>query len=117
MFTIHENEVKGKELPGRMHKMIIGPDNFGKSERMCFGIAYFPPRAHAPTHVHPKEEEIIYILTGSGEIIFDEKPESVTPGTCVYIPPRVKHSINNTGTKKMKVIYVFSPPVVQGSYG
>ncbi len=117
MYTIHEDEVEAKKLPGRIHKMVIGPDNFGKCKNMCFGVADFPPQAHAPAHVHFKEEEIIYILTGSGEIYFDGIPEAVSPGTCVCIPPGIEHSINNRSKETMKVVYVFSPSVVQGSYG
>jgi len=117
VYTIHESEVEAKKLPGRDHKMIIGPDNFGKCKNMCFGVANFPPHSHAPTHAHSKEEEIIYVLTGSGEIYFNGVPEVVKQGTCVCIPPKVEHSINNTSKEIMKIIYVFSPPVVQGSYG
>ena len=42
MYTIHEREVEAKHLTGRDHKMIIGPDNFGRAENMCFGLADFP---------------------------------------------------------------------------
>jgi len=114
-YTIHESQIEAKELPGRSHKMIIRPDNLG-SENMCFGVADFPPRAHAPAHVHETEEEILYVLSGSGEMFFDGKSESVKPGTCILVPKGVTHSINNTSTQVMKVTYVFSPPVVQGSY-
>lgn len=116
MYTIHENDVEMKQLPGRRHKMIIGPENFGKAKNMCFGVADFPPESHAPAHVHSGEEEILYVLSGSGEIYFDGKPEPVKPGTCIYVPDGVKHSINNTSKQILKVVYVFSPPVVQGSY-
>jgi len=112
---IHESEIEAKQLPGRSHKMILRPDNIG-TETMCFGVADFPANAHAPAHVHENEEEIIYILTGKGEIYFDGKPEPVEPGSCVFIPKKVVHSINNTSNEVMKLNYVFSPPVVQGSY-
>ena len=114
--TIHENEVQAVQLPGRAHKMIVGPNNFGPAEKMCFGVADFPPMKHAPGHVHESQEEILYILTGKGEFYFDGVPEEVEPGTCVYVPQGVTHSINNTGEEVLKVIYVFSPPVAQGSY-
>ncbi len=114
--TIHEDEVEARQLPGRAHKMIIGTNTFAGCKNMCFGVADFPPQKHAPSHVHNKEEEIIYILTGSGEIFFNNLPEEVRPGTCVYIPAGVEHSINNTCDDVMKLVYVFSPPVVQGSY-
>ena len=113
---IHENEVEYVKLTGRDHKMIIGPDKALESEHMAFGVADFPANAHAPAHVHDNGEEIIYILTGSGEIYFDGEPEPVEPGSVVYIPQGVEHSINNTSGEVMKLAYVFSPPVRQGSY-
>lgn len=115
-YTIHENEVEAVALTGRDHKMIIGPGRFGDAKNMCFGVAYFPPNSQAPGHVHPGEEEIIYVLSGKGRIFFDGKPESVEPGTCVYVPPGVEHSINNQSDEVMRIVYVFSPPVEQGSY-
>ena len=116
MYTIHESQVEAKKLPGRDHKMIIGPTSPLRAERMCFGVAEFPPQSHAPAHVHPAEEEIIYFLTGEGEMFFDGVPEKVVPGTCVSIPPGVEHSIKNDSDIVMKIVYVFSPPVEQGSY-
>ena len=116
MYTIHEDEVEAVALPGRDHKMIIKPENMG-CQRMCFGVGEFPREKHAPAHVHEEAEEILYILTGIGEMYFDGKPEPLRPGICIYVPPGVKHSINNKGKEVLKVAYVFSPPVGQGSYG
>lgn len=115
-YTIHEEEVKAVSLPGREHKMIIGPDHFGKSKNMCFGVATFPANQHAPAHVHDRQEEIIYIICGEGEVYFDGVPEHVEPGSCIYIPPGIEHSINNQSDIGMKLVYAFSPPAKQGSY-
>ena len=114
--VIHELEVEAKALPGRKHKMIVSPWHFGPAEHMCFGVADFPANAHAPEHVHEGAEEIIYVLSGHGEIHFGGEPERLVPGSCAYIPKGVVHSINNTSSVVMKIAYVFSPPVVQGSY-
>lgn len=116
MHVIHESEVNFAELPGRKHKMIVSPWHFGKSIHMCFGTADFPPNSHAPSHVHEAEEEIIYFLTGYGEMFFDDKPEVIKRGSIAYIPPHVKHSIKNDSNETMSLVYVFSPPVKQGSY-
>jgi mannose-6-phosphate isomerase-like protein (cupin superfamily) len=116
MYTIHENDVEYKKLPGRDHKMIIGPQNFGKARNLCFGVAVFPPVSHAPAHVHPKEEEVIYVLMGRGEVYLGGVAEPLVPGTCVYAPPGIEHSIRNTGEEPLKVAYAFSPPAAQGSY-
>lgn len=116
MYIIHESEIESKDLPGRKHKMIVSPLHFGKSNNMCFGTADFPPNSHAPEHVHEAEEEIIYFLTGYGEMFFNDKPEAIKKGSVACIPPHVKHSIKNDSNETMKLVYVFSPPVKQGSY-
>lgn len=112
----HETEMEAVELPGRKHKMIIAPDRFGPARHMSFGLADFPPMKHAPAHVHEEAEEILYVLSGVGRMYFDGKPEDVEPGSCIYVPPGVEHSVENTGEEVLRVIYVFSPPVKQGSY-
>lgn len=114
--TVHENEVEYVPLAGRDHKMIVGPGKAMEARNMAFGVADFPPNAHAPAHDHAGAEEIIYILTGHGEIYFDGTPEPIEPGTVAYIPVGVEHSINNKSGQVMKIVYVFSPPVAQGSY-
>lgn len=116
MYTIHEQEVPAVALPGRDHKMIIGPGRFGNAQNMAFGLADFPAHRHAPPHVHEASEEILYVLSGTGEFYFDGRPEPVQAGTCIYVPPGVTHSINNLGDDVLKVVYVFAPPVAQGSY-
>ncbi|MDW7656696.1 MAG: cupin domain-containing protein [Bacillota bacterium] len=114
--VIHESKVQAVSLPGRDHKMIIGPGRAGDARHMCFGVADFPPRSHAPEHVHEIEEEIIYVLSGHGAIYFDSEPEAIEAGSCIYIRPKTVHSIKNDSANVMKLVYVFSPPVTQGSY-
>lgn len=114
-YTIHESEVKAKDLPGRRHKMVIRPDNM-KTKNMCAGIAVFPANKHAPAHVHKNEEEILYVLSGSGNMYFDGKPEAIKPGMFMFVPTGVEHSLEAITDEDLKVFYVFSPPVIQGSY-
>ena len=116
-YILHENKIEAKALPGRKHKMVVGPfEELLNCESMCGGVAWFPPKSHAPEHVHAKEEEIIYILSGYGAIYFDGEPEDVKSGNFVSIPRDVSHSIRNDADEPMKLIYIFSPPVIQGSY-
>lgn len=116
-YVLHEDRIPARQLPGRDHKMVVGPfDGMLKCTGMCGGVAFFPPRSHAPAHCHANEEEVIYILSGHGAIFFDGQPESVCPGDFVSIPKGTEHSIRNDSDETMKLLYVFSPPVVQGSY-
>lgn len=113
---VNERDVEYVRLTGRDHKMIVGPGKAMESQNMAFGIADFPPNAHAPAHDHIQAEEIIYVLSGFGEIHFDGAPEPVEAGSVAYVPAGVEHSVNNRSGEVMRIVYVFSPPVAQGSY-
>lgn len=115
--VIHEDKIPAKALPGRDHKMIVGPfEGMLHCNGMCGGVAFFPPRAQAPAHQHGGEEEVIYVLSGHGAIYFNGEPEDVRPGDFVSIPKNTEHCIRNDSDEVMKILYIFSPPVVQGSY-
>lgn len=116
MYSLHHAAVEAKELPGRKHKMVIGPNSALKAKQICGGLADFPPLSHAPAHTHSMEEEVIYIHSGFGQVFFNGVPENVEAGAFVSIPPGVEHSIKNNSQDAMRVIYFFTPPVVQGSY-
>lgn len=115
MPIIHEDEVAYNELPGRKHRMILTPESVG-SKRMTFGTAVFPAHAVAPAHTHQAEEEIIYVLTGTGEIRFDGEPEPIRRGSCIFIPPGVVHQIAVDSDEPMEITYIFSPPTSPAAY-
>jgi mannose-6-phosphate isomerase-like protein (cupin superfamily) len=114
-YTIHEDDIKAKELPGRSHKMVISPDTM-PIKTMCGGVGIFPGNSHAPSHVHKNEEEILYVIEGEGNMYFDGNLEPIKKGSFMFVPKGVKHSLEATTDTDLKVFYVFSPPVVQGSY-
>jgi len=115
--VLHESRIEAKALPGRHHKMVVGSDpSILDCSKMCAGVAWFPPESHAPAHVHQEAEEVLYVLSGRGAFYFDGNPEAVAVGDFVSVPAGVQHSIRNDAQEAMKVLYVFSPPVQQGSY-
>jgi len=114
-YTIHERDVEAVSLPGRHHKMVIKPENMN-SEAMCAGVAVFPAGKHAPAHVHEEAEEILYVLAGTGSMYFDGTPERLEPGTFMLAKRGIEHSLEADAGEDLKVFYVFTPPVKQGSY-
>ncbi len=114
MYAVHEEDVHATVLPGRDVLQLLTTDWGCESIRM--GVSIFSPNAHAPGHVHDSEEEAIYILEGSGRMHVGDRVEEVRPGTAVYVPPGVEHSVENTGAKPIKLVYAFSPPAAIGAY-
>lgn len=53
--------------------------------------------------------EVYYILTGQGEMHIDGEVRSVGPGDAIYIPPRARQFIKNTGQEPLVFICIVDP--------
>ena len=61
-------------------------------------------------HNHPTADEIIYVLSGEGDQMLDDKDTvRVTAGDSIWIPKGVYHSTVNRGNEPMRLIVVYSP--------
>jgi mannose-6-phosphate isomerase-like protein (cupin superfamily) len=65
--------------------------------RQSLAEATLPPGATTQAHVHPKTEEIYYILSGVGLMRIGEEERAVGPGDGIALPPGAPHQIRNTG--------------------
>lgn len=115
MYYVKEKEVDGIQLPGRLWKKLIGPENSG-CKNLIFGVVSFPPGSNPGTHVHQGEEEIIYVLSGRGETNVAGKIYPLEPGVGVFTEPGVEHGVKTLGNEPLVLVSVFSPPVKPGSY-
>ena len=102
-------------LPGRDWYYLLGPQN-SSARNLAFGLAEFPAGTLAAAHVHAAEEEIIYILSGAGEILAAEQEIRLEPGVAVFIPPGQMHQIRAGEEEPLKLVTLFSPPVTPGAY-
>ena len=55
------------------------------------------------------QEEIYFILEGTGEMCLGEERQAVPTGQTVYIPSGVFHQLTNTGPTPMRMIYCYGP--------
>ena len=93
---------------GRIH-FLSEPAVTG-ANRFSFGIVELAQGKGHARHNHPGAEEIIYVVSGQGEQMVDDRPSvEVSPGSSIYIPADVYHSTVNTGTETLKLIVVYSP--------
>ena len=102
-------------LPGRDWFYLLGPQN-SQAKNLAFGLAEFPAGTLAAAHTHPAEEEIIYILSGAGAILAGEQEIRLEPGVAIFIPPGLVHQIRADGGQALRLVTLFSPPVVPGAY-
>ncbi|MEZ4679562.1 MAG: cupin domain-containing protein [Caldilineaceae bacterium] len=80
------------------------------AQRHSFGVTEVLPGGGHGRHNHPGAEEIIYVLSGEGEqMVDDQPPVRIGPGSCVFIPDGVYHSTFNVGSESMRLIIIYAP--------
>jgi len=57
-------------------------------------------------HTHESGYEVIYILKGSGKVIYDGTEEAVSAGLCHYCPTGHAHSLINNGSEVLEFFAV-----------
>lgn len=76
------------------------------SSGLVAGVAEIPVGTLLIKHSHT-EIEAYYILDGEGHLELDGNPMRVTRGTSVFIPGNTEHALTNTGTRTLKLLYMF----------
>jgi hypothetical protein len=55
--------------------------------------ATFPPDTFVPPHIHPTQDEYLYILEGRFEFVLDGRDEAAAPGDLVRLPMGVPQDL------------------------
>ena len=101
MAIIDNREVETFELPSLKHQTVGGHKQGVKS--MEVWLQTIGPGASTPVHCHACEE-VIVILTGSGECTVRGQTSKFGPNSTLIIEPDVVHQIVNTSTEEMKLV-------------
>ena len=59
------------------------------------------PGASIGLHTHVGSSEVVYILSGTGKVLYDGGEEALAPGDCHYCPEGHTHSLINNGTEDL----------------
>jgi mannose-6-phosphate isomerase-like protein (cupin superfamily) len=95
----------GTATAGRMFRLLATPD-VG-----CLSVTQFVgyiPVGRAPDHFHTYDE-VVYVLAGDGALHIGGETAPLRPGSCVHLPARLVHCLENTGPGEMQVLGVFRP--------
>ncbi len=66
------------------------------------------PPGRAPDHFH-LYEEVLCILSGSGVMWGGGAHAPIAPGSCIFLPRREVHCVENTGSEELRLLGVFYP--------
>jgi mannose-6-phosphate isomerase-like protein (cupin superfamily) len=77
------------------------------SEAVTQFVGSIPP-GRAPDHFH-EYEEVLFILRGEGKMWAGDTNTPIAPGSCIYLPKRQLHCVENTGEAELRLLGVFYP--------
>jgi quercetin dioxygenase-like cupin family protein len=80
----------------------------GTGLRSATHFVGYIPAARAPEHFHTYDE-VIYVLDGEGILHAHGTEWRLGAGSCIQLPARVVHCLENTGGATMRVAAVFRP--------
>jgi len=77
----------------------------------CLDVTQFVgviPPSKAPRHTHDYDE-VVYVIEGEGVLHLGDGETPMKTGTCIHLPPRTLHTLENSGSGNMRVLGVFHP--------
>ncbi len=105
----HEDDVEELDLPGRRLRWLVNSELLSSQYMSICMIRVAPGEKVRPAHSHPKGEEAIHIITGSGRVMVNGEVSPVQAGSTILFPQGEVHMLQNTGSEEMKVICFFAP--------
>lgn len=112
---VSRHEAERLPLPGRDWYGYVHPGN-SPAQNVSMGVSIFAPDARPAGHIHPAEEETIYVTRGRGRLVTPDATADLEPGVAVFIPVGTFHATECDGPDPLELVCLFSPPVVPGSY-
>ena len=76
----------------------------------CFCFETFdPPGTFVPLHVHPKQDEFIYVLEGVLDLQLGEDRTQARPGDLVRMPMGIPHAYYNNTDAPTRALFWVAP--------
>jgi quercetin dioxygenase-like cupin family protein len=79
------------------------------SEHSFSWHATLPPGTFVPPHIHPTQDEFIYMLSGRFDLLLDGKEAIAEPGDLIRLPQGIPHGLFNKSDADIKCLFWVSP--------
>jgi mannose-6-phosphate isomerase-like protein (cupin superfamily) len=102
--------IAGRRYPARrLTQNVVGGASPIQASQFSLGyVTLDPDGGQVPWH-NQQQEEIYFVLEGTGEMCLGAERQTLSTGQAVYIPSGVFHQLTNTGTTPLRMIYCYGP--------
>jgi quercetin dioxygenase-like cupin family protein len=79
------------------------------SENQFSWHATFPPGTFVPPHIHPTQDEFIYMFEGRMDAVIDGREFVATAGDLIRLPMNIPHGLFNKSEQPIKCLFWVTP--------
>jgi mannose-6-phosphate isomerase-like protein (cupin superfamily) len=103
-------EIAGRRYPARrLTQNIVGGVAPIQAQNFSLGhVTLDPEGGQVPWH-NQEQEEVYFVLEGTGEMCLGDERQILTAGQAVFIPPGVFHQMTNLGSTPLRMLYCYGP--------
>ena len=102
--------IAGRTYPARRRTQnLVGGASPIQTVPFAMGYVTLEPNGgQVPWH-NQEQEEIYFVLEGTGEMCLGEERQTLSDGQAVYIPPGIYHQLTNLGNTPLRMLYCYGP--------
>ena len=103
-------KTEGRRYPARRRTQnVVGGLSPIQCKNFCMGFVTLDPKGgQVPWH-NQDQEEVYFIIEGTGEMCLSNERQTVRAGQAAKIPPGEFHQLTNTGDTPLIFVYVYGP--------
>jgi mannose-6-phosphate isomerase-like protein (cupin superfamily) len=103
-------QIEGRRYPARRRTQnLVGGVSPVQCHHFAVGYVTLDPRGgQVPWH-NQEQEEVYFVVEGTGEMCLGDEVRELKTGQLVYIPPGVFHQLSNKGDTPLRMMYVYGP--------
>src|SRR5512135_1084668 len=79
------------------------------SEHLVAELVCYEPGQATVIHLHPRQDEIFYVIEGAGTITVEEEEAAVSAGSVVFVPAGARHGIRADAGGRLALMFVKGP--------
>ena len=91
-------------------KELVGRFCVAQSDNILVKISEYLPHFEHSTHVHPEQEEVIFVLSGKAISETETGRIDLYPGCVAHVPAGVVHATYNPNDEPCRAVIIKSPP-------
>lgn len=112
---IEAGDARREDIPWGALAWFSTPRDSGAKALAVVEVCFHPGGGH-DFHLHPNQEEVIYVLEGEIEQWIDRERRILSAGDCAFIAAGVVHGSFNLSGRAVRVLAILGPCVGEAGY-